>query len=102
MTQDPRNPGAPDGEEGGDFNDPDRQNAEQNEEGSQAQDIADEALHQEPGVDFDSEPGSRADIADVVPRDVPDLVSIQKDMTRSGHIDMNAFAGEEKMDDEDE
>jgi len=101
MSQQQKNPG-PSGGEDGDFNDPDRQNSEQNEEGSQAQDVADEALHREAGTDFDSEPGPRADIADVVPRDVPDLVSIQKGMVRSGTIDMDAFTGEEKMDDEDE
>jgi hypothetical protein len=84
----------------GAFNDPDRQNSEQNEEGTQAQDVADEALHKDYGEE--SEPGENANPADPVPRDVPDLVEKENDMLHSGRIDMDAFEGEEKMDDEDE
>ena len=82
------------------FNDPDRQNSEQNEEGTQAQDVAEDALH--PRSEDETEPGGEAAIADVVPRDVPDLVAKQKEMLRTGRIDMDAFEGEEGMDDEDE
>src|SRR5689334_22234814 len=85
-----------------DFNDPDRDNAEQNEEGKQAQDVADEALNGEPQEVADSESGSPASIADVVPRDVPDTVENIENMLHSGRIDMGAFEGEENMDDEDE
>ncbi|QZP09922.1 hypothetical protein K5X80_14390 [Caenibius sp. WL] len=83
-----------------DFNDPDRENSEQNEDGTQAQDVAQDALN--PDLVDKTEPGHNAAIADVVPRDVPDLVSKQKEMLRSGKIDMDAFDGEEDMDDEAE
>ena len=85
----------------GDYNDPDVENSEQNERGTQAQDVADGILKGEIGVE-DSEPGSRANPADLVPRDVPDLVDTMESMVRSGRIDRGAFAGEEPMDDEDE
>lgn len=82
------------------FNDPDRQNSEQNEQGSQAQDVARDALAGE--ANTESEHGRAANPADVVPRDVPDLVDIEKAMLRSGQIDMGAFEGEPDMDDETE
>ena len=84
-----------------DYNDPDVENSEQNERGIQAQDVADEILKGEMEAD-DSEPGSRANPADLVPRDVPDLVDTMEGMVRSGRIDRAAFEGEEPMDDEDE
>lgn len=82
------------------YNDPDLQNSEQNEQGSQAQDVASDALAVE--ADPELEPGRAANPADVVPRDVPDLVDIEKAMLRSGRIDMGAFEGEPDMDDETE
>lgn len=81
------------------FNDPDRQNSEQNEEGSQAQDVSADALAGETAED--SEPANNDDPFDIVPRDVPDLVDVEKAMIRSGRIDMDALEGEPKMDDED-
>jgi len=87
------------------INDPDLDNSEQNEAGSQAQDLADEALHpaQTAGrTSAESEPGFRQSDADLVPRDVPDLVDTMNDMVQSGRIDMDAYAGEPLMDDEDE
>ena len=84
------------------FNDPDRDNSEQNEDGMQAQDVAEEALHGDDFVIADSVPGSPDNPADLVPRDVPDLVDNLKGMLNSGRIDMGAFEGEENMDDEDE
>lgn len=84
----------------GDVNDPDRQNSEQNEEGTQAQDIAEDALH--PDASIETEAGGARDPADIVPRDVPDLVSKEEEMVRSGRIDLGAFESEEKMDDEDD
>lgn len=83
-----------------DYNDPDLQNSEQNEQGTQAQDIAEEARHLQLGEE--SEPGGKANPADLVPRDVPDLVEKEEEMLRSGRIDMDAFEGEEMMDDEEE
>jgi len=82
-----------------DFNDPDTQNSEQNEDGTQAQDVAQDALARSGDPSEDSEPGGKGNPADLVPRDVPDLVDKMKDMKRSGKIDMDAYAGEEKMDD---
>lgn len=76
------------------YNDPDRQNAEQNEEGSQAQDVAADALAHEAG-DL-TEPDAS------LPEDSPDLVDLEKAMLRSGRIDMGAFEGEPDMDDEAE
>ena len=49
----------------------------------------------------DSDSADNADPFDIVPRDVPDLVDVERAMVRSGRIDMDAFAGEPKMDDED-
>ena len=86
------------------FNDPDLQNSEQSEEGTQAQDVADDAIaltDEEEDV-LESEDGSPAGVGDVVPRDVPDLVDNLKNMLNSGRIDMDAFEGEEGMDDEEE
>lgn len=86
-------------------NDPDLENSEQNEAGTQAQDLADEALHPARTTgrtSAESEPGSPENDADIVPRDVPDLVDTMNGMVQSGRIDMNAYAGEPLMDDEDE
>ena len=82
-----------------DFNDPDAQNSEQNEDGTQAQDVAEDAFGRSGDPSEDSEPGGKGNPADLVPRDLPDLVDKMKDMKRSGKIDMDAHAGEEKMDD---
>jgi hypothetical protein len=87
------------------INDPDRDNSEQNEADSQAQDLADEALHPAEvtgRMSAESEPGFEQDPADLVPRDVPDLVDTMNDMVQSGRIDMDAYVGEPRMDDEDD
>lgn len=86
------------------FNDPDLQNSEQNEEGTQAQDVAEDAivLTGEDEDPLESEDGSPSGVGDIVPRDVPDLVENLKNMLNSGRIDMDAFEGEEGMDDNDE
>ena len=86
-----------------DFNDPDEQNAEQNEEGTQAQDVAADALA-EPyrhGLDGETEHGGRSNPAQIIPDDEQDVVDHMVDMERSGRIDMGAFDGEDAMDDED-
>lgn len=84
-----------------DFNDPDAQNAEQSEEGTQAQDVADDAMHRADDPSEDSERGGSSDPADLLPDDVEDLVEKIGAMHRSGRIDMDAYAGEPDMDDED-
>lgn len=87
-----------------DINDPDAQNAEQDETGTQAQDIAEDALsepwHPREG-EGESRHGGKTNPAQIIPDDVQDVVDHMKDMDRSGHIDMDAFDGEEPMDDED-
>lgn len=83
-----------------DFNDPDAQNAEQAEAGTQAQDVADDARVAALDLAEESEPGGKANPAELISGDVPDLVDKMKEMRRSGRIDMDAFAGEEDMDDE--
>ncbi len=95
MTQDPRSP---------DINDPDAQNAEQDDEASQAQDVAEDAL--EEGYrpregEGETEHGGRTNPAQIIPDDTQDLVDIMKHMDTSGEIDMDAFEGEDNMDDED-
>jgi hypothetical protein len=86
-----------------DFNDPDRQNAEQNESGSQAQDVAQDALDQagQASAAGGSEHGGRTNPAQLIPDDMQDLVDHMNAMTRSGVIDMGAFDGEDMLDDED-
>ena len=86
-----------------DINDPDAQNAEQEEVGTQAQDVADDALRhpyraREGGG---SSHGGKSNPAQVTPDDTQDLVDRMTDMDRSGRIDMGAFDGEDAMDDED-
>jgi len=83
--------------------DPDRENAEQDETGSQAQDVAADALADPArlGTDEESEHGGRSDPTELVPDDAQDLVDHMNDMVRSGRIDMDAYEGEEPMDDED-
>jgi len=86
-----------------DINDPDKQNAEQDEAGSQAQDVAEDALRHpwRSREDGESSHGDKPDPAQILPDDMQDLVDHMTDMDRSGRIDMDAFEGEENMDDED-
>ena len=98
MSEKPKDIAADEG-----FNDPDLQNSEQNEAGTQAQDIAEEALTLTDDDDaLESTAAPQSNPADIVPRDVPDLVDNIKNMLHSGQIDMGAYEGEEGMDDEDE
>jgi hypothetical protein len=86
----------------GDFNDPDAQNAEQSEAGTQAQDVAADARVAANDLAEDSEHGGKTNPAQIIPDDVPDLVDKMVEMVRSGRIDSDAFAGEELMDDMDD
>ena len=79
-------------------------NAEQDEAGTQAQDVAADALgkNAQGRESVESEHGGKRDPAEIIPQDMQDLVDHMKDMERSGRIDMDAFEGEpESMDDED-
>lgn len=84
---------------------PDREmeeNKEQAEAGTQAQDVADDARARSTDLSEESEHGGRTNPAQTIPDDVPDLVDKMNEMNRSGRIDMDAYAGEPQMDDEEE
>ena len=79
---------------------PELHNFEQEDEGAQAQTLADEALGRAPVGDYalgDTEKVNAGDDAG----GVPDLVDHMNQMTTSGRIDMSAFRGERNDDDED-
>lgn len=88
-------------ERGLDFNDPDARNSEQADEDAQAQTVAEDAERAPTDTAEESERGGRGDPSRLVPDDKSDLVEHMKDMDHSGRIDMDAFEGEENMDDED-
>lgn len=84
---------------------PDREmeeNKEQAEAGTQAQDVADDARARSTDLAEESEHGGRTNPAQIIPDDVPDLVDKMNEMDRSGRIDMDAYAGEPQMDDEED
>ncbi|WP_311269341.1 hypothetical protein [Sphingobium sp. WCS2017Hpa-17] len=84
---------------------PDRdyeENSEQAEVGTQAQDVADDARARSTDRAGESEHGGRTNPAQIIPDDTPDLVDKMTEMDRSGRIDMDAYAGEPQMDDEEE
>lgn len=84
---------------------PDRdyeENSEQAEAGTQAQDIADDARARSTDMSEDSERGGKTNPAQIIPDDTEDLVEKMEAMNRSGRIDMDAYAGEPQMDDEEE
>jgi hypothetical protein len=69
------------------------------QDGDQAQDVADDARLPHDG--HESLRGGSDNPAQILPDDVPDLVETMTAMVRSGHIDNAAFAGEPMHDDED-
>ena len=84
---------------------PDRdyeENSEQAEAGTQAQDVADDARARSTDLSEESERGGKANPAQIIPDDTEDLVEKMEAMNRSGRIDMDAYAGEPQMDDEEE
>jgi hypothetical protein len=78
------------------------ENSEQAEAGTQAQDVAADARARSTDLSEDSERGGRANVAQVMPDDTEDLVEKMEAMNRSGRIDMDAYAGEPQMDDEED
>lgn len=70
------------------------------QDGGQANDVADAARRTGPGRP-DSVRGGRSDPAQMLPDDVPDLVETMNGMVRSGRIDNDAYAGEPQHDDEE-
>lgn len=79
-----------------------KDNSEQADAGTQAQDVAADAQARAADPSEDSERGGHANPAQIIPDDVPDLVERMNEMNRSGRIDMDAYAGEPQMDDEDD
>ena len=84
------------------FPDPTEENSEQQDSGAQAQDVADDARVRSTDLAEDSERGGKPNPAQIIPDDTPDLVERMEEMNRSGRIDMDAFAGEPQMDDEED
>ena len=87
MIDDPRKPEA---------DAPEARNREQDDEEAQAQTVAEAARHSRRLGDSDkAKTGDESD-------DAQDLVDHMRQMERSGRIDMDAYAGEPQMDDEDD
>ncbi len=76
-------------------------NSEQ-DDGDQAQDVAEDARNINTDRSEESERGGNPDRTQVSPEDEPDLVERMNAMVRSGIIDNGAFAGEPQMDDEED
>ncbi|MBT2135579.1 hypothetical protein KK137_14670 [Croceibacterium sp. LX-88] len=80
---------------------PELHNAEQDDEESQAQTVAREAL----GADDEESPldsEKSDDPGEVMDDSTQDLIDRMRDMEQSGRIDMGAYLGEPNMDDEDD
>lgn len=80
----------------------DEENSEQADAGSQAQDVTGDARLRNTDLSENSERGGKANPAQILPDDTPDLVERMEEMNRSGRIDNDAFAGEPQMDDEED
>lgn len=76
-------------------------NSEQRDEG-QAQDVAEEARDRQTDLYEESDKDDDSDPTEILPEDVPDLIDTMNQMIRSGQIDNGAYAGEPRMDDEDD
>ena len=76
---------------------PEAHNSEQDDEGTQAQTVAEEALRGRGESLSDSEKVRGGDPGD----GTPDLIDHMNQMASSGHIDMGAFRGERSDDDEE-
>lgn len=77
---------------------PETVNDEQEDEDSQAQQVAEEALDRDSAAGLgDSDKVSTGEDSD----DVQDLVDHMEQMNRSGRIDLDAFRGERNDDDEE-
>ena len=76
---------------------PEAHNSEQDDEGAQAQTVAEQALRGSGETFSDSEKVRGGDPGD----GTPDLVDHMNQMASSGRIDMSAFRGERSDDDEE-
>ena len=78
---------------------PETFNDEQEDEGSQAQSIAEEARNK----DGESSPLDSIKVNSGIDDDsTQDLIDHMRDMEQSGRIDMDAYAGEENLDDNED
>lgn len=80
---------------------PETVNAEQEDDGAQAQTVADEALDRATSVLGEQDLGERVPGQADEPGSTPDVVDHMKQMVSSGIIDMGAFRGERSDDDEE-
>ena len=79
---------------------PETHNEEQDDESSQAQDVAEDALHPDAGTPTESTKHKKGAYED--DDSTQDLVDHMRDMESSGRIDMGAYRGEPNMDDDDD
>ncbi|MCX7284832.1 MAG: hypothetical protein NTX28_12445 [Novosphingobium sp.] len=80
---------------------PETVNNEQEDAGTQAQTVADEAISRATSVLGEQDLGDRAPGQGDDSGSMPDLVDHMKQMVSSGVIDMSAYRGERNDDDED-
>lgn len=83
---------------------PETHNSEQDDEQSQAQTVADDAIREKSGqVGYgNSEHGGETNPAQIQPDDSQDVVDHMNQMEQSGTIDMDAYRGERNDDDDTE
>lgn len=82
---------------------PEAYNAEQDDEGAQAQTVAEDARDRSAFFEGgDSRHGGRTNPAQITADDEQDVVDHMQQMERSGRIDMGAYRGERNDDDESE
>jgi hypothetical protein len=80
---------------------PETFHGEQDDEGAQAQTVADDAVHWKADqVGYGNSESEHANPAQVEPDDAQDAVDHMNQMERSGSIDMDAYRGERSDDDE--
>lgn len=79
---------------------PEAYNAEQDDAPAQAQTLADEALGRSSAFEFGDSEKPEGGVGELDGA-APDLVDTMNQMVTSGHIDMDAFAGERSDDDEE-
>ena len=79
---------------------PELHNSEQDDEGEQTQTVAEDALH---GMARDGSPLDSVKVRSGIDDDsTQDLIDHMRDMEQSGRIDMDAYAGEENLDDNED
>ena len=81
---------------------PETFHGEQEDEGAQAQTVADDAIRglADEQASVESEHGGSTNPAQIEPDDAQDVVDHMNQMERSGRIDMDAYRGERSDDDE--